>query len=277
MMRSFYNILSDTCRRLIYRQYSKQSYPGKKIEVNKINIHYEEVGNGNYKLLLIPGALGSTRTDFGPQLEKLDKSKFTLISWDPPGYGFSIPPERTFPRNFYQRDAHLAAALMKKLGHHKYSILGWSDGGTMGLIIAANYPDIVQKLAIWGSTAYFTNDDILMMNAARDIQQWNRKMLEPMLALYGEEYFRKMWHSYLDAVQDIVSNGGDLCKDDLKKIQCETLILHGDKDPLVPFFHIPYLLENIKNSKCYRFPEGRHNIHLRYADEFNEQILKFLL
>lgn len=271
--------LINSFRRRIFSQicYTMTTYPGKKIEVEKINIHYEETGNGNHKLLLLPGALGSTRTDFGPQFEKLDKSKFTLISWDPPGYGYSRPPKRTFPRDFYHKDAHLVAALMKKLGHHKYSILGWSDGGTVGMIIAACYPSIVQKLVVWGSTAYFTDDDINKMNAAKDIQTWNRKMLEPMLELYGKEYFAAMWQDYLDAVQNIVSDGGDICKEDLKKIQCETLILHGDKDPLVPFFHVPYLLKHIKNSKCYRMPQGRHNIHLRYAEEFNEQVSKFLL
>ncbi|KAG0444387.1 hypothetical protein HPB47_013853 [Ixodes persulcatus] len=55
----------------------------------------------------------STRTDFSPQLEKLDRKQFTLVAWDPPGYGFSRPPERTFPVDFYHRDARVVAQLMK--------------------------------------------------------------------------------------------------------------------------------------------------------------------
>jgi valacyclovir hydrolase len=46
-------------------------------------------------------------------LEGFDKSKFTLIAWDPPGYGYSRPPARVYDKNVYKRDADIAALLMK--------------------------------------------------------------------------------------------------------------------------------------------------------------------
>ena len=42
------------------------------VELNGGRIFYETAGNGPHNLLLLPGALGSTRTDFLPQLSKLD-------------------------------------------------------------------------------------------------------------------------------------------------------------------------------------------------------------
>lgn len=252
-------------------------YPGKKIDVEGISLHYEQIGDGPHKVLLIPGALGSGRTDFTPQLEQLDKSKFTLVAWDPPGYGYSRPPDRTFPRDFFHRDAHLAAKTMAKLGHKNYSALGWSDGGTTTLIIAAHYPNAVEKIIVWGSTAHFTQKDVELLNPLKDISKWSKKMLEPMLALYQETYFSKMWLDYTDAAERIVADGGDLCREDLNKIVCPTLIVHGDKDPLVPSEYPSYLLEHIKKSRLHRIPEGKHNIHLRYAKEFNELVTEFLL
>ena len=56
---------------------------------------------------------GSSMTDFKPQLEGINRDKFTMIAWDPPGYGKSIPPERTWPLDFFRRDADAVAALMK--------------------------------------------------------------------------------------------------------------------------------------------------------------------
>lgn len=87
----------------------------RKILVNNVDLHYEKVGNSSKVLFCLPGALGSTRTDFGPQLELL-KERFTLVSFDPRGYGKSIPPKRDFPLDFYHRDAEDAAELMKQLG-----------------------------------------------------------------------------------------------------------------------------------------------------------------
>ena len=56
---------------------------------------------------------GNTRTDFAPQLEKLNKEKYTVYAFDPRGYGGSIPPKRDWPLQFLQRDAEDAVALMK--------------------------------------------------------------------------------------------------------------------------------------------------------------------
>lgn len=58
-------------------------------------------------------AAGSARTDFGPQLKSLNKETFTVVGWDPRGYGKSRPPERDFPPDFFERDAKDAMDLMK--------------------------------------------------------------------------------------------------------------------------------------------------------------------
>jgi len=40
--------------------------------------------------------------------------------------------------------------------------LGWSNGGITGLIIAANYPERIHKLIIWGATSYITLAEVEM-------------------------------------------------------------------------------------------------------------------
>lgn len=56
---------------------------------------------------------GSGQTDFGPQLQSLNKQLFTIVAWDPRGYGKSIPPSRDFPPDFFERDAKDAVDLMQ--------------------------------------------------------------------------------------------------------------------------------------------------------------------
>lgn len=72
-----------------------------------------KVGEGSHNVLCFPGALGTIWTDFKPQLEGLSQSHFTIIAWDPPGYGFSRPPERQFTKHFYENDADLAYIFME--------------------------------------------------------------------------------------------------------------------------------------------------------------------
>uniref|UniRef100_A0A1B0D0K7 AB hydrolase-1 domain-containing protein n=1 Tax=Phlebotomus papatasi TaxID=29031 RepID=A0A1B0D0K7_PHLPP len=133
-----------------------------KIQVDDVKINYVKVGSGERAVLLLPGALGSAKTDFGPQIEKLPDilPNFTVIGWDPPGYGKSIPPRRQFPLDFFYKDARYAHKLMENLSFKKYSILGWSDGGITGMIQAAEFPNAVENLAIWGSNAYIAPKEI---------------------------------------------------------------------------------------------------------------------
>ena len=91
-------------------------YESGKCLLNNVELYYKKVGHGSKVLLCFPGGLGSTRTDFGPQLEQL-KESFTVIAFNPRGYGKSIPPKRDFPLDFYHRDADDAFRLMQQLGN----------------------------------------------------------------------------------------------------------------------------------------------------------------
>ena len=59
---------------------------------------------------------GSGTTDFQPQLNNINKDMFTLIAWDPRGYGKSQESPRDWVAHFLERDAHDAAKLMHVCG-----------------------------------------------------------------------------------------------------------------------------------------------------------------
>ncbi|OWF53546.1 Valacyclovir hydrolase [Mizuhopecten yessoensis] len=248
-----------------------------KEKVNGMDIHFETTGDGQEILLLLPGALGSTRTDFEKQLTGFNKSDYTLVAMDPQGYGRSIPPERTWPLEYLQRDADDALQLCKTLGLRKISVLGWSDGGNTGMILAAKEPALVSKLVVWGANAYFTEQDINAFEKIRDISSWSDRMREPFVKVYGEEYFQKHWSKWVDACQAYYNDReGNIFMDDLKNITAKTLIIHGVKDALVEQEHPDYLHANIKCSELFLMPEGKHNLHIRYSKEFNSLVEEFL-
>ena len=56
---------------------------------------------------------GSTRKDFGAQLENLNKDMFTMFSVDPQGYGKSFPLTRKWTMDYHKTDAENAATIMK--------------------------------------------------------------------------------------------------------------------------------------------------------------------
>ena len=103
--------------------------------IRGVRLHYEDLGEGP-PFLLLPGALGTGRSDFAPQLEALPQRGIRVVVPDPRGYGKSRPPEREFPADFYQQVVHDFAALMETLGCSTYAVGGWSDGAIAGLLLA---------------------------------------------------------------------------------------------------------------------------------------------
>lgn len=236
-----------------------------------ITINYVQTGKGDKNVLLMPGALGTAWTDFQPQIEKLPEllPNHTIIAWDPPGYGKSQPPERHFDLDFFQKDAQCAVDLMHALGRPKFSILGWSDGGITGIIVAGRFVECVEKLVIWGAGAYLNAKEekamqgkynlifkfgtlllkhLICFTDIRDVNKWSPRMREPMEKVYGVEAFPKLWSAWVDAAVAIYKERqGDFCCTEVTQIRAPTFILHGKKDPMIAAEHIPYLRERIKN------------------------------
>lgn len=251
----------------------------KQLQIGEHKISFVEAGIGDKGVILMPGALGTAWSDFRPQIEQLPTllPGHQVIAWDPPGYGKSRPPDKVFGLDFYEKDAAAAASLMKAKGFDKFSVIGWSDGGITGLILAGTRPDLVEKLVIWGSNAYIMKQEAEIYEEIRDVSKWSARMREPMEKIYGKEGFPKIWSAWVDGMLNIYKRrNGDICKEVLGNIQADTFILHGTKDPMIAAEHVPHLMSAIKRTKLHIFPDGKHNIHLRYAEEFNKLVSDFL-
>ena len=240
----------------------------------EVTLHYERTGSGA-PLLLIPGALGTGLSDFPDQIAWFAERSFDVIAPDPRGYGRSRPPERDFPLNFYHRDAHDMFALMDSLGHRRFSVMGWSDGANVGAIMAALRPERVERLVMFGGQSFLTPEDIATFNTIRRIADWAPKPAAAMRRIYGTQ-LDELWERYVAGQEALFEAGGDLYGLLLGKIRCPVLVLHGGKDPLVPVFQAEAIARGIADAKLRVFPAGRHNIHMRQAEEFNLLTYAFL-
>lgn len=173
-------------------------------------------------------------------------------------------------------DADVAYELMNVLKISKFSMLGWSNGGITALIISGKHPESVDKMAIFGAIAYMTQKEMKIYDYAIDVKNWADYLRKPKEELYGFEYLQRKYREDIEMARRIYrENNGDICRDLLKYITAETLILHGEKDLLVSKEHVPYLLKNISNSRLINFPYGFHDIHFQYPEEFTKHVVDF--
>lgn len=82
-------------------------------------IWYDKFGRGPHTVLLIPGAIGTGKSDFWIQLDNtdnehhLDFEQFTFICVELPGWGRSAPPKRNYDSNVFKYDAQCCIELME--------------------------------------------------------------------------------------------------------------------------------------------------------------------
>ena len=246
-----------------------------------VELHYERRGSGARALLCLPGALGSVGTDFPPQMEHFGREggRFTIVGVDPRGYGKSRPHARNFSApGCYRTDARDAAHVMDRLGFREFSVLGWSDGGVSGIILAARFPERVQKLVIWGSNAYVSETDVELVEKTRDVSQWSPKMRGAMETVYGGD-FPGMWSNWMDGIVGVHSDPtrkGNLCTRELGEVKCPTMVVHGSRDVLCPSFHAEFLAERLGDGRLVTWPEGKHNLHLKHHLDFNKLVSEFI-
>ena len=67
-----------------------------KATITGVQLYYEIRGDGSHPIICIPGAIGTAKMSFEQQLDYFGRqgSGFTVVSFDPRGYGASRPAER---------------------------------------------------------------------------------------------------------------------------------------------------------------------------------------
>lgn len=113
------------------------------IEVNGITLSYIKEGNGN-PIILLHGN-GEDRHIFDELIDKL-KIKFTVYAIDSRNHGNSTKSE-DYSYETMAEDIH---QFIEKLELRNVSLIGFSDGAILGLLITLKYPLTFKKMALLG-------------------------------------------------------------------------------------------------------------------------------
>ena len=117
------------------------------VDVNGASIYYALYGSGNAEaVLLLHGGLGAGE-DFGGQIAAL-AGQYKVVAIDSRGHGRSTDDDQPYGYNLMAGDV---MGVMDSLGIAKAAVVGWSDGGNIGLDMAINNPDRLTKLFALGA------------------------------------------------------------------------------------------------------------------------------
>jgi valacyclovir hydrolase len=226
---------------------------------NDVDFFYEDEGSGQ-PVLLLHGAFGTGRGVFDGMIDYIADSGYRVIAPDMRGYGRSRPPERDYPLDFYRRDAGDMAALARALGIAGAHVVGISDGGIIGLLLAVEHPWLLSSLVAWAANADFPADERPLYENILDAGN-SLHFLQAMRERHGMSAgeARRMLASFVSASLAITDHGHDVgLGERLARIRCPVLVGAGKLGDFLPLRHAELQLRLIPHAELWIVPRVGH-------------------
>ncbi|MFB2607381.1 alpha/beta fold hydrolase, partial [Rhizobium phaseoli] len=109
-------------------------------DVNDIKMYYAEYGEGD-PILFIHGGLGNTGV-WGHQIAEFARDHLVIVA-DSRGHGRSTRSQQPFGYDLMTSDY---VALLDYLKIDKVTLVGWSDGGIIGIDMAMKHPEKLTRV-----------------------------------------------------------------------------------------------------------------------------------
>ncbi|HKV53662.1 MAG TPA: alpha/beta hydrolase [Candidatus Binataceae bacterium] len=235
--------------------------------VNGIQMWYAEFGAGPPVLLLHGGLVNSNW--WGNQVPFLVSHHFMVIVTDSRGHGRST---RTSAPYSYDLMASDVVALLDYLKLKRVALVGWSDGGIIGLDIAIHHPERLDRLFAFGA-----NTDPAGLNANFD----QNPVFAAAIKRGGPEY-RKLsrtpdqYDAFVQQISRMWATQPHFTDKQLASITTPTTIADGEYDEAIKQSHDRYMAHAIPNAKLVILPNVSHFAMLQNSAEFNSAMLTAL-
>lgn len=236
--------------------------------VNNIKLYYAIYNDhGNNPVILLHGGFVSS-DEWGFEVPLLSKTHKVIVV-DSRGHGRSTLGLEPLTYNLMSADV---LQLMDQLNVKKASIVGWSDGGIIGMILAIKHPERIDKLFTYGSN--------YNLSGYKD---------EPSDTSSGKRFMAKAAANYrkLSSTPDdfgklktvlgkMYSSEPNLSPADLKTIKVPTVIACGQYEQFIKAEHFKELSKLIPLAKLVVIPNVSHGGPLQDPVAFHEAVLGLL-
>jgi pimeloyl-ACP methyl ester carboxylesterase len=240
--------------------YGNNPAAGKYYDIRGFSMYCEIYGEGQ-PLLIIHGNGGSI-SNFAFQIPYFSK-KYRVIIADSRAQGKSKDSGDSLS---YEMMADDCSALLSALHIDSADVIGWSDGGINGLLLAIRHPEKVKKLAITGA-------NLVPDTTAVPQEIWD--MVRPEYAsLQGIQRSAQQKSAF--KLLRLLCDQPHISLADLHRISCPVLVIGGDHDVIKPE-HTFLIFQNIPKAYLWILPNSGHSTPIRYKDDFNKNVDNFLL
>ena len=242
-----------------------------------IDIGYQVHGDGPIDIVFVPGFVSHldllwdipTFAEIGERLSRLGRT----VSFDKRGTGVS---DRTLGFGSLEERMHDIGAVMDAAGIADAHIFGVSEGGPLAMLFAANHPERVRSLAVYGTFAR-------LLQAPDYPDGMPQELVESFLPIVEERWgtgsamrffihrmpasddVRRAMARYERSActpqmaRDILRLNVEIdIRSLLPTVRVPTLVMHNVDDPLIPVSSAQYLADHLPDARFVTRPGDFH-------------------
>ncbi|PDT16921.1 alpha/beta hydrolase [Rhizobium sp. J15] len=217
-------------------------------DVNDIKMYYAEYGEGE-PLLFIHGGLGNTDV-WGNQIAEFARDHLVIVA-DSRGHGRSTRSQQPFGYDLMTSDY---VALLDYLKIDKVTLVGWSDGGIIGIDMAMKHPEKLTRVI--AQAANVTTDGV-----KPDVM--SNKTFNDYINVAGEQY-RKLsptpneYEAFVNQISQMWATQPHWTAAELGKIAVPVTLAIGDHDEAVKLEHTEMMAKDIPGAKLVILEDASH-------------------
>ena len=237
------------------------------VVVDGAHIHYATYGKGT-PVLLLHGGLGSGE-QFGFQVPALADS-YQLVLIDTRGHGRST---LTKTKLTYHLMAEDVIAVMDKLELPHAAIVGWSDGGEIGLDLAIHHPARLSKLFVIAAN-YDVHGSKARGDHTETFARYGAKCRKDYGKLSAKD--QRKWDELVDAMTPVWHATTVFTKDQLRAITVPTVVADGDHDEIIELAQVKEMATLIPKGRLVVFENASHFAMWQDPTSVNHALVEFL-
>jgi len=261
------------------------------IDVGGIRTVYHDLGSGPQALFLHGSGPGVSAWSNWRLAIPVLADRFRVVAPDQLGFGATAAPaDGSYSRG---RWVSHVVGLLDHLEIERTHVVGNSFGGAIALRLAIEHPKRVERLVLMGPVgvtfeitpgldqAWGYTPSIENMRAMLDSFAFDRSLVTTELAQMRyeasiqpgvQEAFAAMFPAPRQRWIDALASKDD----EIKRIEAETLIIHGRDDQIIPLSNSLRLLDLIDRSELHVFGRSGHWVQIEHAEESARLVGDFL-
>jgi 3-oxoadipate enol-lactonase len=243
-----------------------------------VSLHHTVDGDGD-RVLVLAGSLGSTLEMWEPQLPALTDG-FRVVRVDHPGHGGSPLPDVRSVEGI----AAAVVALLDELGLERVSFCGLSLGGAVGMRLALDAPERLDRLVLCATSMRFATPEFWEERIRVVREQGVEAIADAVLERWFTPAFGDVGR-YRDMLVSTSAEGYARCckallewdvRGRLAEVGVPTLVVAGADDPSTPLADLEAIAGEIPGAELVVIDRARHLLNVERADEVNAALRSFL-